>query len=241
MTFAFNIPPKIPPWSRWKELLHLLTSKTAPERSSWAYRYVEVAHGRATNNAIEQAYELILDRDTRDILTAYFFSRAGHSHISRVTEIQQDVLEHFRYLVSDVSVARNKLEHRRWAETYYEELAHTEVGASLVRGAILYGPDFLDNHIKLGIESPVLNIKDYAERMLQQAYHMAMLATGAQPTSELANSALKWYKAATSMLTAYSNLESSEDSKTEALVAIRRHREAKKPKELGINPADILN
>jgi len=211
------------------------------EARSWLHRYVEVAHGRAEDRPIELAFELILNRDHRDVLTAYFFSRADIGHIMKVTEIPPDVLDHFRRLVADLSVVRHKLEHRSWAEKYYREQANSDTGASLVRGAILYGPAFLDNHIKLGIETPLLNVKEYAARMLQQAYHMAMLATGSDPASPVSTEALKWYKAATSMLTAYSSLDTTDDARTEALVAIKKHRETKTPQDLGIDPSDVLN
>jgi hypothetical protein len=204
-------------------------------------RYVKVARGEERDTSIQDALDLILTPEHRDILTAYFFSRASFNDIASVTEIPHAVLGHFQYLCADMSVSRNKLEHRSWAEKYYEDIAHTKTGQALIRGSILYGPGFLNNHIRLGIETPMVNVKEYAERMLQQAYHMSMMATGDDLTSGATQESLKWYKAATSMLTAYNAMNFSSDAKMEAIVAIESRRNVLRPGDIGLRTDDILS
>ena len=232
---------KLSPWDTWDKLSKACKDCREPEIGSTLHRYYRVATSQSYDKAIEDAFELGLHAEHRDILVAYFLSRAPLAHITKVTEIPPDVLGHFRELFANLDVVRNKLEHRTWAEKYYNEKAGSDSGAALVRGGIIYGPRFLDSHIQLGIEIPCIDPKEFAERMIHQAFYMATLSIGSDPTSVAAKESLKWYKAATGLLTAYSNMDTSNSARQEALVAIQERRNTITPDTLGINPSDIAN
>jgi hypothetical protein len=190
---------------------------------------------------MEYVFELYDDHPSRDTLVAFFLSGATMAQIVQGTGIDSDTLATFEKLFIDITVFRNKLEWRAFAEHYVEECCANEAGEAQIKKGILDGPIALLAHWRVGNEMIFLSDQEILTQQVLLAHMKALTARNAGVTSAEAKEAFKWGQFAVNTATRRSTLRDTSEIETDAIVAIQKRKATMDAKEAGLEPGEILH
>lgn len=179
----------------------------------------DVAVGIDKDETVQYVLDLIESQEDNEVLVAFFLSGATIKEISNSLRIPEDVLALFSWLVIDTSEFRNKLEVRRFAETF--KSTATPAGQKLVIMGIIHGPQALEYHYLHGRETIDINKEDVAKEMLAQAFFNGRLARGNSLVSEHSKEAMKWSNAAAKALELVDHLNINTNKDDDAMQAVK--------------------
>jgi hypothetical protein len=192
----------------------------------------DVVTGASPNETIQYALDLIENTEDQEVLVAFFLSGATIPEIAKSLRISDDVLAIFSWLVIDMSEFRNKLELRRYAETYGRTASSK--GKKLITLGIVQGPSALEYHYLYGRETLDVNREEVAKELLTQTYFNGRLARGNSLVSDHSKESLKWTSAAAKALELVEGLNISTNKEDDAMEAVRKRVVTKTAEEAGI-------
>lgn len=229
------------PDRKWRQYCQLIESKKE-SRDPLLRKIDEVRKGTKKDPDIEYVLDLIENPSYRDEVTAFLMSGADLDMISTWIRVPIPVLELFCELCFDQAEFRNKLEWRAYAVKYANECALPE-HADLIRSAILLGPSYMMYHFQQGNEQVVLDPRDFAKSLIQQAFHLSRVAKGNPINSPATKESLRWLNAAAKLLTGYDKVigEDMDDDDNEALIAIEEVKISRTTEECGFTPETVMH
>jgi hypothetical protein len=229
------------PDRKWRQYCQLVASKKET-RDPLFQKIDAVRKGTKRDEEIEYVLDLIENPHYRDEITAFLMSDADLDMVSTWTRVPISVLELFCELCFDRAEFRNKLEWRAYAIKYANDCALPE-HADLIRSAILLGPTYMMYHFQQGNEQVVLDPKDFAKSLIQQAFHLSRVAKGNSINSPATKESLRWLNAAAKLLTGYDKVlgEDINDDDNEAIVAIEKVIISRTTEECGFSKDAVIH
>jgi len=204
-------------------------------------RVYSVIHDEAEDEHIQYVVELYLDPRQRDSLMAFFLSGATLEQAEKGLGVDIDVLTMFKALYADMSVFRNKMEWRYYAEEYATTMCYDTAGEEQVKGGVLYGPTFLMMFWASGSEDVPISEREIITTQMKMAYIKAFAAKNVSITTAEAKEAYKWGQFAVSSAKQRNTIKDTGDLETGAKVAIKQRKATMKADEAGLNLSDILH
>jgi hypothetical protein len=171
---------------------------------------------------------------------AFILSRCTSEDIQISLGLDQSIIDKLNTLFYDAKYVRSKLDHIEYIRRYTNDVA-TDEGRQLIRIAIDNGPFALMDRLCIGHESPKINIRAVAEKLLSTAISSGLMARGNMLRSEENKRALKWFQTAANLLSVYSELERGSEDTEDAIVAIERRKLLHRPEELGIVRSEVMH
>ena len=213
--------------------------QSRPKDSQLAKVY-DFLTGEKDDDRVEYVVSLLDSPMARDRIVAFFLSGATLPEISKSLWIPIEVLELFQWLYVNKDEFRHKLEIYQYAQEYMRNVCEEEneewlkLGLEIGPLALIY--KHLHGHENLPIDARMLT-----REMINQAFHLSMLARGNQITSSVAKEAYKWMGSASRMALSYDKLGLDDTAEDEALVAIERRKMTRTPEEAEVPPDTILH
>lgn len=237
MKFAVPLPPD---W-RWERVQRAVEDQAPPEDPFLLQAY-EVANGTtdpAEASAIEEALYLYHVPYERDVVIAFLLSGASLQQTHYGLGISLESLANFEALFMDRKTFKNKIEWRLYAQYYAAQRVVPEVKQMLLSG-MAHGPAVLMDHWTMGNDVMEVPEREIVSRWAMTAYSKALVARGANVTSQEAKEAFKWGAMAIKSVSELRNTRAETNGAgMDALLAIEKRRVVVSPKELGISLTDI--
>lgn len=119
--------------------LAVKSSSAAPEHPYEQALWAALKSDTSDENPVVRALEIYSGVEERETLQAWILSYATDDVMETYLRVPQGVLAAYRHLFFDATVFRDELDVQRWVREYNG----TEYGASLLRNAVLMGPQYL--------------------------------------------------------------------------------------------------
>ena len=229
------------PDRKWRQYCQLVANKKEI-RDPLLQKIDAVRKGPKRDEEIEYVLDLVENPQYRDEITAFLMSDADLDMVSTWTRVPIPILELFCELCFDRAEFRNKLEWRAYAIKYANDCALPE-NADLVRSAILLGPTYMMYHFQQGSEQVMLDPKDFAKSLIQQAFHLSRVAKGNPINSPATKESLRWLNAAAKLLSGYDKVlgEETNDDDDEAMIALEEVKITRTAEECGLDKEKVMH
>lgn len=210
------------PDKRLRMLREAVVNKTSPLDPFLRRCYLHLT-GEQLDEKVGRTMDLIDVPKDREVLMAFLISKATKEEIATSTWVEEELVEMFELLCFDPQAFRNKLEFIRYAKEYAATC--TDYGRKLIDTALTVGPSYLIYMHALGREEIPLDADMFMRTLVQEAFHLGIVAKGNSITSAASKESFKWMRAAHELVAAYRNTKAPATAEDDAVFALQEGRQ----------------